>query len=118
MFGQLAGKLGGGHIGGMIIPRLRLALLICAFACGAVLATALASEAYGGLVPCALCLVERWPYRIAAVLALVGLVLPRNTAWIVLGLCILVLLGGAGAALVAQPAAGVHGAQSFGAYDL
>ena len=97
MFGQLAGKVGGGHIGGMIIPRLRLALLICALACGVVLATALASETYGGLVPCALCLVERWPYRIAAVLALVGLVLPRNTAWIVLGLCILVLLGGAGA---------------------
>jgi len=31
----------------------------------AVIATALASEIFGGLVPCALCLQQRWPYYIA-----------------------------------------------------
>ena len=41
----------------------------------AALAVALGSERYGGLVPCALCLLERWPYRIAAVVALVVLAL-------------------------------------------
>ena len=40
----------------------------------AALAVALGSEHYGGLVPCALCLVERWPYRIAAVFAAAALV--------------------------------------------
>ena len=40
----------------------------------AALAVALGSESYGGLVPCALCLLERWPYRIAAVLAAAALV--------------------------------------------
>ncbi len=64
---------------------------------GAALGIALASEYYGGLVPCALCLVERWPYRIAAPLALVGAVLPRAWARLVLFLCVLVLLGGVAA---------------------
>jgi disulfide bond formation protein DsbB len=44
-----------------------LALLSLVVALGA-LGAALGSEYYGGLVPCALCLVERWPYRIAAAL--------------------------------------------------
>jgi K+-transporting ATPase KdpF subunit len=43
----------------------------------AALAVALGSERFGGLVPCALCLVERWPYRVAAALAVVALLLPR-----------------------------------------
>ncbi len=84
----------------MMIPRLRFALLICAIASAAAVGLALASERYGGLVPCALCLVERWPYRIAAGLALFGLVLPRFWAWVVLVLCIVVLLGAAGAGFV------------------
>ena len=37
-------------------------LIICATA---VIATALASEIFGGLVPCDLCLQQRWPYYIA-----------------------------------------------------
>jgi disulfide bond formation protein DsbB len=49
----------------MMIPRLRVALGLSVLAAALVLGTAFASEWYGGLVPCALCLVERWPYRIA-----------------------------------------------------
>ena len=84
----------------MMIPRLRFALFICALAATSALGVALASERYGGLVPCALCLVERWPYRIAAILALVGLVLPRFWGWVALWLCIALALGAAAAGLV------------------
>ncbi|MEJ1975038.1 MAG: disulfide bond formation protein B [Acetobacteraceae bacterium] len=45
----------------------------------AALAVALGSERFGGLVPCALCLVERWPYRVAAVLGVAALAVP--SAW-------------------------------------
>lgn len=81
----------------MMVPRLKFALLVCALASLAALGVALGSERYGGLVPCALCLVERWPYRIAAILASAGLFLPRPYAWLALVLCIAVLLGAAGA---------------------
>ena len=40
----------------------------------AALSVALGSERYGGLVPCALCLLERWPYRFALVFAFAALV--------------------------------------------
>ncbi len=40
----------------------------------AALSVALGSERYGGLVPCALCLLERWPYRIAMLFAFAALV--------------------------------------------
>ena len=83
-----------------MIPRLRFALLVCALAAASALGIALGSERYGGLVPCALCLVERWPYRIAAILALVGLVLPRSWGWVVLWLCIALVLGAAAAGMV------------------
>ena len=39
--------------------------LIITLAGTAILATALASEIWGGLTPCALCLQQRWPYYIA-----------------------------------------------------
>ncbi len=54
-------------------------------AVAAVLALAVAqgSERFGGLVPCALCLVERWPYRVAAAVALLALLLPgRAGRWV------------------------------------
>jgi disulfide bond formation protein DsbB len=66
-----------------------LALLSLVIALGA-LGAALGSEHYGGLVPCALCLVERWPYRIAAALAVVALLLPRR---FVLWLIVLTMVG-------------------------
>ncbi|MGB1118570.1 MAG: disulfide bond formation protein B [Parvibaculales bacterium] len=43
--------------------------LIITLAGTAILATALASEIWGGLTPCALCLQQRWPYYIALPLA-------------------------------------------------
>jgi disulfide bond formation protein DsbB len=48
------------------------------------LAVAFGSEWYGGLVPCALCLVERWPYRVAAVVAVIAL-LPLRLRWVLWG---------------------------------
>ncbi len=84
----------------MMIPRLRLALVLAALAGAAALGIAFASEWYGGLVPCALCLVERWPYRVAIGLGLVGLVLPRWVARLVLVLIALVAFAGAAVAAV------------------
>ena len=89
----------------MFLPRLRVALVVCAVAAGVALAVALGSEFYGGLVPCALCLVERWPYRVAMLLALAGLVLPRPWARMALWL---VLLSAAAAAAAAAVHVGVE----------
>jgi disulfide bond formation protein DsbB len=85
---------------GMMMPRLRVALALSALAAGAALGTAFASEWWGGLVPCALCLVERWPYRIAIGLGVVGLLLPRPLARIALMLLALTTLAAAAAAAV------------------
>ncbi|MCW3474430.1 disulfide bond formation protein B [Limobrevibacterium gyesilva] len=84
----------------MMIPRLKVALALSALTAAAALGIAFASEWYGGLVPCALCLIERWPYRIAIALGLVGLVLPRALARIALVLLALSILAGAAAASV------------------
>jgi disulfide bond formation protein DsbB len=59
---------------------LRAVLGLAAIAAASALGTALASEVWGGLVPCALCLLGRWPYRIAVALALVGLAVKRRLA--------------------------------------
>jgi len=59
---------------------------------------ALASERWLGLVPCAICLWERWPYRLAIVLGLLALVVPRRfTRW-ALAAATLAVLAGAGLA--------------------
>jgi len=84
----------------MMLPRLRVALFLSAVAAGAALGVAFASEWYGGLVPCALCLIERWPYRIAIALGVLGLLLPRMLARIALALLALSILAGAAAAAV------------------
>ena len=55
---------------------------------------ALGSERWLGLVPCALCLWERWPYRVAIALGLLGAVLPHRAARIALWGAVLVLLSG------------------------
>jgi disulfide bond formation protein DsbB len=84
----------------MMIPRLRVALALMALLAGAALGIALASEYWGGLVPCPLCLVERWPYRIMIALGLVGLILPRALARTALALGVLAALAGAAASFV------------------
>jgi disulfide bond formation protein DsbB len=80
----------------MMVSRLRLALVLSALAAGAALGTVLAAEYWGGVVPCALCLVQRWPYRIAIILGIGGALLPPVLARSASGLVVLTLLVGAG----------------------
>src|SRR6202011_478996 len=60
------------------------------------LGIALATERYAGIVPCALCLVERWPYRIGIGLGAVAFILPTRAARGALALAALTFLIGAG----------------------
>jgi disulfide bond formation protein DsbB len=64
------------------------------------LLTALGSENFLGLVPCALCLLERWPYRIAIGLGVVAFFLPGRARLLVLWLVVLTILAAAAAAFV------------------
>jgi disulfide bond formation protein DsbB len=73
---------------------LRPVLALVALLVAGALAVALASEHWGGLVPCALCLLGRWPYWIALAVALPGLAVPRLAAWSVAGVG-LAMLGSA-----------------------
>lgn len=96
---QLASLRGPAHIRCMeavpvFVPRLRLALGFTAVVALATLGTAIASERWGGLVPCALCLVERWPWRIAAGLGIVGAVAPRHVSRLLAWLVVPVMLAG------------------------
>ena len=81
--------------------QIRLGLLAAAFAAAAALGVAFASEWWGGLVPCALCLVERWPYRIAIAIGLLACLLPGRLPR--LGFVLLLLAG-----LASVAAAGTH----------
>ena len=80
----------------MMVSRLRLALLFSALVSAAALGSAIASETWGGLVPCALCLVERWPWRAAMTIGALGTLVPRALGRVALGLLVLVMLAGAG----------------------
>ena len=82
------------------LGRLNRAALAGMAAAGLALGTALGSEAWGGLVPCALCLWERWPYRIVLALALLALLLRGRVAQAMLALAALAAFAGAGLAAV------------------
>jgi len=69
-------------------------------ACGLALGIAVASERWGGLVPCALCLLERWPYRIGIYLSVLALVLPGWIGRWLLGLVCLCMVSAAGLGVV------------------
>lgn len=84
----------------MRLPSIRSVALLSALAAGFALGLALASEKFGGLVPCALCLVERWPYRVAIVLALIALVVPHRYSRLLLILVVLSMLAAAALAVV------------------
>jgi disulfide bond formation protein DsbB len=72
---------------------------ITVLASAAALGGALASERWLGLVPCALCLWERWPYRVAIALGLLALALPRRAArWALAAAGVAILAGAALAA--------------------
>lgn len=75
---QLADPSWRRHIARMTGISPRLASALAALAASAALGVAFASEWWGGFVPCALCLVERWPYRIAIAFGVLGVLLPRR----------------------------------------
>ena len=81
-----------------IPPRAVAALALLAAA--SALGLALASEYWGGLLPCSLCLLERWPYRIAILLGALALVAPRQAIAPLLWLIVLVMLADAGLAII------------------
>jgi len=74
-----------------MISRLRVAHLVLIAISGAILLSALAAEWWGGMVPCPLCLLERWPWRLAVVLGGLGLLLPRAWARLTLWVAVMVL---------------------------
>jgi len=76
----------------MTLPSIRGIALLSALAAGAALGIALASERFEGLVPCALCLLERWPYRIAIAASLIAAIVPPRWARILLLLVVLLML--------------------------
>ena len=61
----------------------------------AALLTALGSESFLGLVPCALCLLERWPYRIAIGLGAIAFFLPGRARLLFLWLVVLTIVAAA-----------------------
>jgi disulfide bond formation protein DsbB len=75
------------------------AALIGTLVSASALAAAFATEWGLGLVPCALCLVERWPYRIGIALGLLALLWARGRR-AALGVMAAVMLAGAGLGMV------------------
>jgi disulfide bond formation protein DsbB len=64
------------------------------------LAIALGSEHFLGLIPCALCLSERWTYRFAMLAAIFVFILPRGARRSGCWLMVALFVGAAGAAFV------------------
>src|ERR1700688_388392 len=60
-----------------------------------VLGAALLSQYWGGLAPCELCILERWPWTAASLIALVALIAGSRTAlpWVALVLAIVFAVG-------------------------
>ncbi|MGH6931731.1 MAG: disulfide bond formation protein B [Dongiaceae bacterium] len=82
----------------MTNPRQALALIVVAAV--ASLAIALASQYWGGLRPCVLCLYQRYPYGVVILIGLLGLAVADKPGWprILLVLAGLVFLLDAGIA--------------------
>jgi disulfide bond formation protein DsbB len=76
-------------------PSLRLLAILAALVAAAGLGFAHALEIWGEIVPCALCLLERWPYRIVIVLGLLAALAPNRLVRSILILAILCLLADA-----------------------
>jgi disulfide bond formation protein DsbB len=79
------------------MPRMKLhpIALLTTLGGALALAVALGSQYLGGLVPCALCLLERWPYRIVIGLGLLAAFAPYRPSRVLLWLAVLSLLVGA-----------------------
>ncbi len=76
----------------MTLPSIRGIALLSVLAAAFALGLALASERWEGLVPCALCLLERWPYRAAIAFGLLACVVPQRWARAMLVLVVLTML--------------------------
>ncbi len=68
---------------------------LIAFACIAVLGTALASQYLGGLAPCKLCIYQRWPYVFTIVAGLAAWAIPGARRWLVVACAVAFAIGGA-----------------------
>ncbi len=81
-------------------PPPRTLAILAALAAAVALGFAYALEVWGELPPCALCLVERWPYRIVIVLGLLAALAPSRLVRFILVLAIVCLLADAAIAAV------------------
>src|ERR1700674_234909 len=81
-------------------PPPRTLAVLAALAAAAALAFAYVLEIWAELPPCALCLLERWPYRIVIVLGLLAAVAPNRFVRFFLMLAVLCLLADAAIAAV------------------
>ena len=77
----------------ILIPRGFAAFVLVAGAI--VLGSAFASQYWGGLAPCELCLLQRWPWAAAIAIAVVALAAGSRPAlpWVALGLALVFALG-------------------------
>jgi disulfide bond formation protein DsbB len=78
-----------------LTPRGFAAFVLIASA--SILGSAFASQYWGGLAPCELCLLQRWPWAAAIAIALVALAAGSRPAlpWVALGLALVFALGAA-----------------------
>src|SRR5712691_7890748 len=78
----------------MLSPRAFSGFVLMASAM--VLGATLLSQYWGGLAPCELCLLQRWPWAAAIAISLVALIAGRRAAlpWVALVLAIVFALGG------------------------
>ena len=88
------------HVTVLRKPPPRVLAVVAALGAAAALGVAFGSEAWGQLVPCALCLVERWPYRVVIGLGLVAAVAPRGLVRPLLWAALACLLADAAVAAV------------------
>src|ERR1700736_6796655 len=65
--------------------RVRFPILVLA-ASLAVLASVLVSQYWGGLTPCELCVLQRWPWVAAVVISLIGIKVSKRLRWVALTL--------------------------------
>jgi disulfide bond formation protein DsbB len=84
----------------MRFPSLPTIALAGSILAALALAIAHASEQWEGLVPCALCLLQRWPYRAVIVLGLLAAVVPRRFGRWLVWVMVIALIGDAAIAAV------------------
>ena len=78
----------------------RTIAVFAVLAAAVALGIAHAAEIWEDLVPCALCLLERWPYRVVIVLGLLAAIAPQHLVRPLLVLAVLALLTDAAIAAV------------------